>query len=316
MLSFHSAKRPREEDSDSEDDRYTKKSRFWQTQYQHGQHNYPSPSNLPLRPSLTHSPSPPSQVPNLEAMTPAQSEHSEANSPVSLQDDPIVFSSPHDDIDMEMDDDDFDIIGSQPPDSPLVPFSLRPAKLNAQLFAEPASNTGRIPTPIHGTFYAPRGPVRGGGIAGLEYPGSGMAGSLGMGRVGMTDNYLGVPEVPILHPPVMRKQAQVDADRGRRMPSPISEDEDIPDTPTAFTQSQLSRLSVTTTSSSDATNVGMEEEKAGNVVPPPGVVTTPSRGRKRSGAFTGKGRFSMGYREDCDKCRARIPGHYSHFLPA
>lgn len=25
-------------------------------------------------------------------------------------------------------------------------------------------------------------------------------------------------------------------------------------------------------------------------------------------------RFSMGYRQDCDKCRMRLPGHYAHIL--
>ena len=25
-----------------------------------------------------------------------------------------------------------------------------------------------------------------------------------------------------------------------------------------------------------------------------------------------KGRFTMGYRSDCEKCRARVPGHWAH----
>ena len=28
-----------------------------------------------------------------------------------------------------------------------------------------------------------------------------------------------------------------------------------------------------------------------------------------------KKRFCMGYRDDCEKCRLRVPGHFSHFLP-
>jgi hypothetical protein len=95
------------------------------------------------------------------------------------------------------------------------------------------------------------------------------------------------------------------------MPSPISEDEDLPDTPTALTQSQLERLRVTPIVET------MDVENYGDtyIDPPPGAVTTPTRGRKRSGALSGKGRFLMGYRDDCEKCRQRVPGHYSHFLP-
>ena len=34
------------------------------------------------------------------------------------------------------------------------------------------------------------------------------------------------------------------------------------------------------------------------------------------GGETGKVVFSMGYRADCEKCRERVPGHYSHVLKA
>ena len=38
--------------------------------------------------------------------------------------------------------------------------------------------------------------------------------------------------------------------------------------------------------------------------------------RRRSlTAPSDKRRFSMGYRDDCEKCRMRVPGHFSHFLP-
>ncbi|KAF1999613.1 hypothetical protein P154DRAFT_436780 [Amniculicola lignicola CBS 123094] len=303
MLAFQTTKRLRDDDSDSEDDRYLKHAR------QIRQPHLQSPSRLPLRPSLT--PSPPRMFTNIEAMTPAQSEHGDADSPDSVQSEPFILSSPTHtmDVDMDMDEEDLDIIGSPPPESPFIPASfLRPAKLNSTLFSRdnPANNTGRIPTPIYGSFYAPRGPMGGGGMAGLGYPSGGMAGGFSM-----DNNHLSVPTDPILQPPVMRKQIQLnqDHDRSRRMPSPISEDEDLPDTPTAFTQSQLERLSVTSHNHVSEHNMDLSEE------PPPGVNTSPTRGRKRSGAFTGKGRFSMGYREDCDKCRARIPGHYSHFLP-
>lgn len=244
-------------------------------------------------------------VPNLEAMTPTTpSEYSEANSPASIHDDPDHPSSPHNnlDIDMDMDEDDLEMVASPPLDSTFVPF-LRPAKLNSDLFSRDSSvnNTGRMPTPIYPNFHA-------GGMGGLGYPSSGMAGG-----ISISNGYLGIPNNPIIQH--ARKQPQADEDRGRRMPSPISEYEDIPDTPTALTQSQLSRLSVTS-SNPASEHMDLEATRSGEteMAPPPGVSTTPTRGRKRSGAFTGKGRFSMGYRDDCEKCRQRVPGHYSHFL--
>jgi hypothetical protein len=315
MMSFHTmnTKRRRDDDSDSEEERYMKvccvslagkdqtidipsqKSRTWSIQQHNGPSMFPS-SNLPLRTS----PSPPHTVPGLVVMTPAHSDHSDADSPASLHDEPPSFSSSHHDMDysMQMDEDEFDIVTSQPPDSPLVATNFRPAKLNSDLFRrDSAANAAdRVPTPMYPTFNT-------GGMNGLGYPSSGMAGGLGM-----TSTFLN----PTSHsasrmlPPPRKQANSQDEDRSRRMPSPISEDEDIPDTPTALTQSQLSRLSVTTHHRVDDE---MDAIMGSSLLPP-----TP-RGRKRSGALLGVGRFSMGYREDCEKCVQRVPGHYSHFLP-
>ena len=246
-------------------------------------------------------PSPPRMVPGLEVATPAESEHSDANSPASIQEESQMSRSSHIDSDyaMQIDDDEPDALASQPPDSPFI-ANFRPAKLNIELFngrdqTKPGPDIShRIPTPIYSTFQSA------GGMHGLGYPNSGFAGGMAAGN-----GYLGVPtSVPssgqTMQLPHRRQRSQ---DRTVRMPSPISEDEDVPDTPTAQTQSQLSRLSVTTNYASDRMDTEM---------PPPSA--TPTRGRKRSGALTGMGRFSMGYRDDCEKCRLRVPGHYSHFL--
>jgi hypothetical protein len=96
--------------------------------------------------------------------------------------------------------------------------------------------------------------------------------------------------------PIPLMQMWKPPERDRRMPSPISEDE--------ATESQLSRLSVG----------GVEEMDMEDVVRSPTMHA--KTGRARSGAITDKRKFSMGYRDDCDKCRARVPGHFSHFLPA
>ncbi|KAF1978441.1 hypothetical protein BU23DRAFT_449878 [Bimuria novae-zelandiae CBS 107.79] len=291
-------KRRREDDSDSEDERYLKKSRPWDIQTAF---SWPSKHAQTTNAFSNYVPnlSPPHTLPGLEAMTPAESEHSEANSPASIQEEPRIIMSPHADIDyaMQMDEDEPDAIASQPPDSPFV-TNFRPAKLNIERFNRDQAGyapgiSHRIPTPIYPSFQNT------GGMGGVGYPNSGFAGGMAT-----SNGFLGIPPTPSNGPtmqtPHRRQRSQ---DRTIRMPSPISEDEDIPDTPTAQTQSQLSRLSVTTNYSSDRMDTEM---------PPPSA--TPTRGRKRSGALTGMGRFSMGYRDDCEKCQLRVPGHYSHFI--
>ncbi|KAL5423298.1 hypothetical protein PMIN05_012405 [Paraphaeosphaeria minitans] len=303
MLAFHTmnTKRRRDDDSDSDDDRDVKKSRPWNLQ-----------ANVPWAENHDHStntfsgcvskPSPPHVVPGLEATTPAESEHSEADSPASIPEESQITSSFHGGTDyaMQMDEDEPEAVTSQPPDSPFV-TNFRPAKLNFDLFNRDQTNPApdiahRIPTPIYPTFQ------NAGGMNGLGYPNSGFAGGMAL-----SNGYLGVPSDPSgeLPNPTMgiSHRRQRSQDRAIRMPSPISEDEDIPDTPTAQTQSQLERLSVTTNHAAARMDTDMLPSS-----------DTPTRGRKRSGALTGMGRFSMGYRDDCEKCRLRVPGHYSHFL--
>ena len=96
-----------------------------------------------------------------------------------------------------------------------------------------------------------------------------------------------------------------------RLPSPVDEDE--PHTPTTLTGSQLSMLSVS----------DMEIDGDGDVTTPgPNDVESVvvRKQRQRSGAFISTPeaarKFSMGYRDDCDKCRNRVPGHMNHFLGA
>ena len=36
--------------------------------------------------------------------------------------------------------------------------------------------------------------------------------------------------------------------------------------------------------------------------------------KKQSLNFKGKTTLAMGYRADCEKCRHKVPGHYSHFI--
>ncbi|KAG9952692.1 hypothetical protein KCU85_g1898, partial [Aureobasidium melanogenum] len=95
-----------------------------------------------------------------------------------------------------------------------------------------------------------------------------------------------------------------------RFPSPISEDE--PHTPTTATGSQFSLLTVN--------DIDMDAETTPRPPPPQTPEIHVRKQRQRSGAFTSprdqdtSKKFSMGYREDCDKCRNRVPGHMNHFL--
>lgn len=95
-----------------------------------------------------------------------------------------------------------------------------------------------------------------------------------------------------------------------RLPSPIDEDE--PHTPTTAAGSQLSLLTVNDmdidvetpstpgprSSNLDAVVVRKQRQRSG------AFISTPDAARK----------LSMGYRDDCEKCRSRVPGHLNHFL--
>jgi hypothetical protein len=98
---------------------------------------------------------------------------------------------------------------------------------------------------------------------------------------------------------------------GRRLPSPISEDEAI------SPSSLLQGLGGVQMEVEDPSDTPMEELK-----------TTPKKGHTRSkhslrnwggfgseipGVGVRRG-FSMGYRSDCEKCRMRVPGHFSHVI--
>lgn len=104
--------------------------------------------------------------------------------------------------------------------------------------------------------------------------------------------------------------------RGIRLPSPISEDEPSPST-------ILECLG----------DIQMDVEV--NTPPEEPVKESPKKGHRRSpygfnnlanwslnngmaGAGVGAGEqkktFSMGYRSDCEKCRDRVPGHFSHII--
>ncbi|KAI9659997.1 MAG: hypothetical protein M1821_001349 [Bathelium mastoideum] len=187
--------------------------------------------------------------------------------------------------DLEMDDDndsDVDPISSQPPQSPRpwarpsLPLS-RPSHLsNCPSATDFNQLGGRIPTPIYSTFNH----------------------HLSVGGASTRDGLGLAPKPAPLNP--LRLFAAAD----RALPSPIREDLN---SPARVTANQLSRLGVRD-----------EDEEMEMEAPPTPDPRSPGLrsgfGRARSGAFTEKKRFAMGYRHDCVKCETRVPGHFSHFL--
>lgn len=97
------------------------------------------------------------------------------------------------------------------------------------------------------------------------------------------------------------------ARRGKRYPSPISEGEVSPSTIVAgFSDMQME---VETTSP-----LGNRSEKSQNKInhiykrDSRELNTTDENSKKTKKSFT------MGYRADCEKCRMKVPGHFSHII--
>ncbi|KAF2747305.1 hypothetical protein M011DRAFT_402767 [Sporormia fimetaria CBS 119925] len=304
-------KRGRDHGSDSEEDRYLKKSRPTPIHVFNVSASFGYPQGLALRPSLP--PSPPRADPS--DLEPIQHDFYRPASPTYALDTPIDFSrkgsiASDADTEMEMDETDFDMACSPPPFSPPLMQSLhpppRPTRLDRSRFMANLADgtTGRLPTPMYPTFPSQNNNM-------IAVP---CAYNSGVQTSSFSNHHL-LPTHSNQHttPQFAPKKCALinHDDRSIRMPSPISEDEDFPDTPTGLTSSQLSRLSVKST-----TDLGIAHTTDSSMsTPPPGVMTTPMTGRKRSGALSGRGRWCMGYRDDCEKCRQRVPGHHAHFLP-
>ncbi|KAI9845043.1 MAG: hypothetical protein M1838_001923 [Thelocarpon superellum] len=111
----------------------------------------------------------------------------------------------------------------------------------------------------------------------------------------------------------------------RGLPSPISEGDDGLLSPLSGAGTMMGRLGVGTSEALVEEEDGVERME---VVPDTPTTPTefPRRGRSRSrradgkdcaeGPGEGKPVLSMGYRADCEKCIAKVPGHYSHVIRA
>ena len=92
----------------------------------------------------------------------------------------------------------------------------------------------------------------------------------------------------------------------RRLPSPISEDESMllpanTISPTGMTEEMMYRLDMRLDNSCSSTKHISRAE----ISPAEEPVSIQARG---------KAKLSMGYRADCEKCVARVPGHYNHVI--
>lgn len=162
-------------------------------------------------------------------------------------------------------------------------------------------STPRVPTPIYGHFSSPSYPMDmpppRPPISAPSYVNTLIFPRARSGIDGMKESFL----------------------RGRALPSPISEDENM-ESSAVITNSMLSNLKMTAGPN--------DEQFSSQVTLTPDTPSTKNwinvmdlglRNRRRSDAISGesgKVMFSMGFRADCEKCRERVPGHYSHVIRA
>jgi hypothetical protein len=224
------------------------------------------------------------------------------------------------------------IAGSHSPPSPFkeTPAFARPVKpamLDPQSIAPNARpenehfNTGRAPTPIFSSF-----------AASVSAQSQSQAHSAPASVQTADESFAQAPSYLMQRPkPVFESD--------HRIPSPIHEDA------METADSQLSRLSFRN-SIEEGMGMDLELDAALNhahhptgdgqrvdsaIEPSSAVEDKPiplaRKGRARSGAISSSPdtprswhglsgrRFYMGYRDDCEKCRNRTPGHFAHFLP-
>lgn len=86
-----------------------------------------------------------------------------------------------------------------------------------------------------------------------------------------------------------------------RLPSPISEDEDV-------------SAEMPYTLSNPASPHPHNERSPWNITP--GMQTSTNKNTSSEETGSKKVAFFMGYRADCDKCRQKVPGHYNHIIRA
>lgn len=183
-----------------------------------------------------------------------------------------------------------DMMDSQPPSSPppwndtmSTAMTTPPRPSSFTLSSKPSSRDsqdgnsgGRIPTPRYGHFHSIDTSI---------------------------DMYDGADGAS--YAPTGSSQLEADHDlflRRRRLPTPISEDENMV-SPTGMAE-------------------GTMESSDMRIMPVHGIPSWAQFDRGKCDLTspvspvpkTGRTMLSMGYRADCEKCRTRVPGHYNHVI--
>lgn len=188
-----------------------------------------------------------------------------------------------------------------------VPISMAPLHSPPSFILSPPSVHVRLPTPIFGSFF-------------LNPPSSHQGSEMSI----VEDEDLDCSDPTTQYRHLER----------RRLPSPISEGEDGLLSPMTGAGEMMERLGVGAGPRRDSTDSsrgrlgdgedgvdGMEVEGDDSMESQLG--DRQRRGRSRSRRADGKDAIpgdgsrpvlSMGYRADCERCRARVPGHYTHVL--
>ncbi|PYI10555.1 hypothetical protein BO78DRAFT_204408 [Aspergillus sclerotiicarbonarius CBS 121057] len=96
---------------------------------------------------------------------------------------------------------------------------------------------------------------------------------------------------------------------GQRLPSPVSDDEDA----MAVSSKDSASDADMTYLSQPASPPPWDPGTTADLQPSMGLADHAVRGNSPNPASK-KMAFSMGYRADCDKCRRKVPGHYSHII--
>ncbi|MCJ1477162.1 hypothetical protein MMC13_005833 [Lambiella insularis] len=276
------------------------------------------PRTLPFRtsPTTKHTSlfSQSRQLPRAPVLTPAESSEDDSDSAYSSRGHKLpshlltASLTPADNFDLEMEDS--QALGSplwsprrlpgSPANSPTCRITPSLASRAVSQVQQLSISSTRIPTPIYGYFQvSPQD-------ATMSTPTS-------------TTSSEPIPKLTTLH----EDQHDIFM-RRRRLPSPISEDEDM-ESPTTMTGCMLRKLDMSaTTAPHYLTDVDMMTP----VTPDANLFLGSGWRDKRRGAIDGRVKdikevecgtqgkvvFSMGFRADCDKCKSRVPGHYSHVL--
>lgn len=219
-------------------------------------------------------------------MTPPESSEDEHGHGISSNPPP---PSPEDPCDAN--DHDMDMVDAQPSISPsrcdgrdiTVGTPPRPVTINVSLETPPresheSAHGGRVPTPRWAYF-------RSKDI------------SMDLGDVVEDD----LPDGPINSQLEWNHRALL---RRRRLPSPIGED-------FAMISSSSSEVAGVSAESSDTLT---SQGRAAILMDQTGMQTDPTLSDRSQLSTPGRTMLSMGFRANCEKCRARVPGHYNHVI--